>query len=216
MGVIVGGTSRLSRSTVDPRAFFGRSEGALRYPALGAQTDRPLREQKKSYINYADAASESEGDTVKAAAPSGPFAFLSRSKPKESEERAGVRRLKRRTIKTLDEMNKMIVELKSKGDGQGQKRPPLPDCFQRKSPSPTKPQVDFMALLKLSFGDSAAAKAEFERILFKRGGLNAAKAQTTGGEPSTEEAQAPPVSLARKKELLLEKKAKKEAAAARK
>ena len=72
---------------------------------------------------------------MKMAAPSGPFAFLTRKKPKESEEQALVRQLKKRTIKTLDDMNKLIVELKSKGgDGQSQKRPPLPDCFQRKSP----------------------------------------------------------------------------------
>ena len=117
----------------------------------------------------------------------------------------------------MEEMNKMIVELKSKGgDGRGHKRPPLPDCFQRKSPSPQKQPMDFLALLKLSFGDSAAAKAEFERIIFKRSSVDVAKGQGTGGDPGAEQSQVPQLSFARKKEMILAKKAKKEAAAARK
>ena len=40
MGAIVGGTARLSRSTIEEKRFLGRSVGALRYPNRGAQTDR--------------------------------------------------------------------------------------------------------------------------------------------------------------------------------
>ena len=86
-------SAKLSKSTVDQQIFLGRSTGTLRYPNKGAQTERGpgARDQKKSYINYADTASESEGDTVKTEQPAGPFSFLNRSKPQENEDKGSVK-----------------------------------------------------------------------------------------------------------------------------
>ena len=132
MGVIVSQKSKLTKSTIDPGIFVGRSTGTLRYPNRGAQTERGpgVKDQKKSYINYADTTSDSEAELENTVQPTGPFGFLNRNKPQNNEDKGSVKQLHKRTIQTLEEMNKMIVELKSKGgDGKGQKRPPLPECF---------------------------------------------------------------------------------------
>lgn len=128
---------QLSKSMVDSQVHFRKSTGTLVYPKLLMQSDRThYKHQKKSYINYpeADGNLSHHNTSQDKLSADRAFSFLNKQIPKQQRDQGEVRQIKKRTRKTLDNINRMITELKSQGGDSNSKRPPLPSCFQRKSP----------------------------------------------------------------------------------
>ena len=105
--------------------FLGRSTGTIVYPQTSDRSSE--LNMRKSYINYPD---DYEFEPKPKAV--GLANLLAQKKKKKGPQEGSVKLYKQKTVEKINDMNKVIDELETKGGNRDHhKRPPVP-TFKKK------------------------------------------------------------------------------------